>query len=103
MNTKGIAVAAAIAVLGAGGTVVYAQPAATEQAGQPAAVEVGNKFCPVSKKEVGEMGEVVKYEYNGKIYNLCCPACKEDFAGDPEKYSKIAEEEVAAGQVTEVK
>ena len=39
MNTKSIAVAAAIAVLGAGGTVVYAQPAATEQAGQPAAVE----------------------------------------------------------------
>ncbi|HBO97515.1 MAG TPA: hypothetical protein DE315_00670 [Candidatus Omnitrophica bacterium] len=106
MNTKSIAVAAAIAVLGAGGTVVYAQPAATEQAGQPAAVEaveVGNKICPVSKEKVGEMGEAVKYEYNGKIYNLCCPACKKDFAGDPEKYSKIAEDEVAATAATEVK
>ena len=106
MNTKSIAVAAAIAVLGAGGTVVYAQPAATEQAGQPAAVEaveVGNKICPVSKEKVGEMGEAVKYEYNGKIYNLCCPACKKDFAADPEKYSKIAEDEVAATAATEVK
>ena len=106
MNTKSIAVAAAIAVLGAGGTVVYAQPAATEQAGQPAAVEaveVGNKICPVSKEKVGEMGEAVKYEYNGKIYNLCCPACKKDFAGDPEKYSKIAEDEVAAAAAAEVK
>ena len=106
MNTKSIAVAAAIAVLGAGGTVVYAQPAATEQVGQPAAVEaveVGNKICPVSKEKVGEMGEAVKYEYNGKIYNLCCPACKKDFAGDPEKFAKIAEDEVAASAAAEVK
>ena len=65
------------------------------------AVEVGNKICPVSGEEVpapgekGEMGEAVKYEYNGKIYNLCCPMCVKDFKKDPEKYSKIAEDEVA--------
>jgi YHS domain-containing protein len=59
------------------------------------AVEVGNKICPVSGEKVGQMGEIVKYEYNGKIYNLCCEMCLKDFKKDPEKYSKIAEEEMA--------
>lgn len=57
-------------------------------------VEVGNKICPVSKEDVFEMGEPFKYEYNGKIYNLCCKMCVKDFQADPEKYSKIAEESV---------
>ncbi len=63
-------------------------------------VEVGNKVCPVSGDRIpapGEksaMGKPVKYEYNGKIYNLCCPMCIKDFKKNPEKYSKIAEEEV---------
>ena len=61
--------------------------------------EVGNKICPVSGDKIpapgekGEMGEAVKYEYNGKIYNLCCKMCIKDFKKNPEKYSKIAEEE----------
>ena len=66
------------------------------------AVEVGNKICPVSGDKVpvpgekGAMGDkLVKYEYNGKIYNLCCPMCIKDFKKNPEKYSKIAEDEVA--------
>lgn len=65
------------------------------------AIEVGNKICPVSGEKVGEMGEIIKYEYNGKIYNLCCKACAKDFKKDPEKYSKIAEEEVAQSTMTE--
>ncbi|GEM_PF-2256234 len=62
------------------------------------AVEVGNKICPVSgeKIEPSKMGDPVTYEYNGKIYNLCCGMCVKDFKKDPEKYSKIAEDEVAA-------
>ena len=63
---------------------------------QGQAVEVGNKICPVSGDKVGEMGDIVKYEYNGKIYNLCCKACIKDFKKDPEKYSKIAEDQVKA-------
>ena len=43
----------------------------------------------------GKMGELVKYEYQGKIYNLCCKMCIKDFKNDPEKYSKIAEEQAA--------
>lgn len=69
--------------------------------GESKAIEVGNKVCPVSGNpipapgEKGEMGEAVKYEYNGKIYNLCCSMCAKDFKKNPEKYSKIAEEEAA--------
>ena len=63
--------------------------------------DVGNKSCPVSGDKIpapgekAEMGEVIKFVYNGKIYNLCCPMCVKDFKKDPEKYSKIAEDEVA--------
>jgi len=56
-------------------------------------VKVGNTVCPVSGNKVGEMGPAVPYEYNGKIYNLCCSMCIKDFKADPEKYSKIAEEQ----------
>lgn len=72
--------------------------------GESKAVEVGNKICPVSGDKIlatgekGAMGETVKYEYNGKIYNLCCEMCVNDFKKDPEKYSKIAEEEVKKSQ-----
>ena len=74
------------------------------------AVEVGNKICPVSGDKVpvpgekGAMGdEPVKYEYNGKIYNLCCPMCVKDFKKNPEKYSKIADDEVAKEKMMEQK
>ena len=63
-----------------------------------AAVEVGNKTCPISGKKTGEMGKIVQQEYNGKIYNLCCPMCIKDFQKDPEKYSKMVEETMAKEQ-----
>lgn len=59
-----------------------------------AAVEVGNKICPVSGQKVGEMGPAVKVEHNGKIYNLCCPGCVEMFKADPDKYIKKVEGEM---------
>ena len=73
-------------------------------------IEVGNKICPVSGDKIpapgekGTMGdEPVKYEYNGKIYNLCCSMCIKDFKKNPEKYSKIAEDEVAKEKMMEQK
>ena len=76
----------------------------------PKAIEVGNKICPISGDKVpvpgekGAMGdEPVKYEYNGKIYNLCCQMCVKDFKKNPEKYSKIAEEEAAKTKMMEEK
>ena len=68
------------------------------------AVDAGNKICPVSGEKIpvpgekGAMGEAVHYEYNGKIYNLCCSMCVRDFKKNPEKYSKIADEEAAKEQ-----
>lgn len=100
---KSIIITLGIISMVAGTSLVYAQSEPAPASQQPAAVEVGNKICPVSKEKVGEMGEVVKYEYKGKIYNLCCPMCKKDFVKDPDKFSKIAEDEVAAEQAAGVK
>ena len=66
-------------------------PAVAEKA--DAAVEVGNKFCPISGEKVGQMGEPEKITYKGKIYNLCCSMCVKDFNKDPEAaITKIEEE-----------
>lgn len=54
--------------------------------------KVGNKVCPVSGEKIEENSRVT-YEYKGKIYNLCCSACIEEFRKNPEKYIKIAGEE----------
>lgn len=77
-----------------GGTMGKANTPTTEKTSK--LMEVGNKICPVSGNKVddGKMGKAVKYEYNGKIYNLCCKMCIKDFKENPEKYSKIAEKEV---------
>lgn len=57
-----------------------------------AEIEVKNKFCPVSKEEVGSGGMVPhKVVYNGKTYNLCCAMCQSEFDKDPTSYAKAAE------------
>ena len=68
---------------------------AHEGEGKTEMMNVGNTVCPVSGQKVGEMGDVVEVEYDGKVYNLCCSMCKKDFLKNPEKYSKIAEEQAA--------
>ena len=60
-------------------------------------VNVANKTCPVTGEAIPE-GEAQTVEYKGKTYNLCCGMCKKDFDKDPDKYTKIAEDEVK-GQV----
>lgn len=56
-----------------------------------AAVEVGNKICPVGGEAI-EAGKSVQVEVDGKIYNLCCAMCEKDFKADPAKYiSKLQE------------
>ena len=54
-------------------------------------VEVGNKICPIEGGKIAKEGGV-KVEHEGKIYNLCCSGCIEEFKKNPEKYIKIAEE-----------
>lgn len=63
--------------------------------------EAGNKICPVSGEEIGSMGEGFKIEYNGVIYNLCCPGCEKDFLKEPDKYIQKINEELEQETVVE--
>jgi len=56
------------------------------------AVNVGNKICPVSGEKIDEKMKAT-CEYEGKIYNFCCPMCIEEFKKDPKEYIKKVEEE----------
>ncbi len=99
-NIRQIAMSLAVISMLSIGAVYALESQAAEPAQEQAAklVEVGNKVCPVSGEEIkanSEMGEAITYEYNGKSYNLCCAMCKKDFKNNPEKYSKIADDEVA--------
>lgn len=67
-----------------------------------APVEVGNKICPVSNEKIGTEGmEAHKVTHNGKVYNLCCAMCAQDFDKDPEKYTKLVEEELKSETQTQ--
>lgn len=92
MNIQRIILGVAL-VAGISMSQAMAEMSASEH--QAAMVEVGNTICPVSGEKVGEMGEVVKVESNGKKYNLCCSMCKKDFMKNQEKFSKIAEDNAA--------
>ncbi|MFH1094225.1 MAG: YHS domain-containing protein [Candidatus Omnitrophota bacterium] len=56
-------------------------------------LEVGNKICPVTGEKVDEKTKAT-YEYQGKVYNFCCPVCIDEFKKDPDKYIKKVEEEL---------
>jgi hypothetical protein len=44
------------------------------------------KTCPVSKEELGGMGEPVNVVVAGRLVRLCCNGCKKDLLKDPLKY-----------------
>jgi YHS domain-containing protein len=56
-------------------------------------IEVGNKVCPVSGDKIDDKARAT-YEYQGKVYNFCCPACIDEFKKDPDKYIKKVNEEL---------
>ena len=65
--------------------------------GQMEAINVGNKICPVSGEKIGQGGLApATYEYQGKVYNLCCPACVDEFKKDPDKYIEKVGKELQA-------
>ena len=57
------------------------------------AVNVGNKICPVSGERVNEETKAT-YEYEGKVYNFCCPMCIDEFKKDPQKYIQRVQDEL---------
>ncbi|MBI1810454.1 MAG: YHS domain-containing protein [Nitrospirae bacterium] len=81
---KRLAVFTLALLLVAGVTYAAEQANTTEQVKKAEAV--GNKICPVSGEKIDEKTKAT-YEYNGKIYNFCCPMCVEEFKKDPEKYN----------------
>jgi len=89
------------AMMGGGKTgMTYAQT--NKDSAPEKAVDVGNKVCPVSGEKIDEKLKAT-YEYEGKIYNFCCPACVEEFKKDPEKYIKKVDEELKAQSKEETK
>lgn len=64
-------------------------------------VNVGNKVCPVSGEAIADPGKDT-VEYDGKVYNLCCPMCKEEFLKNPEKYVAKVDEEMNADEGEEI-
>jgi YHS domain-containing protein len=70
----------------------YGETKAKEAAATTAPVKVNNTICPVTGNKV-DMNNPITVAYKGKIYNLCCAMCLATFNSDPEKYSKIAEEQ----------
>jgi YHS domain-containing protein len=77
-----------------------AEPKTTATVSTPQ--DVGNKICPVTGEKIDEKTKAT-YEYNGKIYNFCCPMCIDEFKKDPQKYIKKVEEELHADSKTGTK
>ena len=44
--------------------------------------------CFISGDELGGMGKVVVFTYEGQEIKLCCKSCQKDFKKDPSKYIK---------------
>jgi len=61
-------------------------------------VKIGNKICPVSGHAIDpQQMQPVEYVYKGKNYTLCCAGCISDFKSNPDKYSALAEAQMAKG------
>ncbi len=82
----------ALATAFAGIGMCQSETKAKEFVGIGAPVKVNNTICPVMGNKV-DMNNPITVTYKGKIYNLCCPMCPAVFNGNPEKYSKIAEDQ----------
>jgi YHS domain-containing protein len=75
---------------------------AVKEAVPEESINVGNKICPVLGEKINEKMKAT-YEYEGKIYNFCCPMCIDEFKKDPQKYIKKVNEELQAESKKETK
>lgn len=82
--------AALVGMAGIGYAMCGSCPGDTKSVGSAGSfVNAGNKICPVTGEAVTE-GSKATYEYKGKVYNLCCAMCINEFKKDPEKYAAKA-------------
>lgn len=54
--------------------------------------------CVVAGGKLGEMGEPVVFEYEGRELRLCCAGCRPAFDKEPEKYLKRVDAAIVAQQ-----
>lgn len=67
--------------------------------GQPAAQATGSyplDTCVVSGEKLGEMGDPVVLQYEGREVRFCCNKCVKKFNQDPAKYLKKLDEAAQA-------
>jgi YHS domain-containing protein len=64
-------------------------------ASTPAAAAVGQKTCPVM---AGEINADIFVDYEGRRVYFCCPACKDVFAKEPQKYLDKLDAGAAEGE-----
>jgi YHS domain-containing protein len=57
--------------------------------------------CVVSGETLGEMGEPVIFNYEGREVRFCCKMCRKDFLKDPAKYLKMIDDAAAKQTKTE--
>ena len=55
------------------------------------------KTCPVSKKELGTMGETKSIVVAGRLVRLCCGSCVTDGRKNPSKFIAMLDEARKAG------
>jgi len=80
----------------------HASEGSASQAAQAesAAIDAGNKICPVLGEEIDEASKAT-YEYEGKVYNFCCQGCIGTFKKDPQTYIDKVNAELEAAKVTQ--
>ena len=104
MNNKFLtALVIGLLVIGAGSAsyamICCAQAEETKANTSSKAINAGNTICPISGEPVDNQ---TTYEYKGKIYNFCCPACIPAFKKTPEKYiAKAGQESGTQGSMPE--
>ncbi|MCA9307126.1 MAG: hypothetical protein KDA16_11365 [Phycisphaerales bacterium] len=54
--------------------------------------------CPVSGEKLGEMGEPVVKEYDGREVRLCCAGCIKKFEADKDRYWREIDERIIKDQ-----
>lgn len=100
-----VLVAAAVVVSAAMAVDEAVVPAAVTEAVAPVAVatdvvvaapaSVNNTVCPVCGSAITKAGENT-FEVGGKVYEVCCAACKEEAGKDSAKYAAKADEALKA-------
>ncbi len=93
MNTRRLPAIATVVLSGLVAALAFAaaEPA-TMPSTQPSNLQTK---CVVSDEALGEMGDPVVLNYEGREVKFCCESCIKKFKKDPAKYLKKLDEQTA--------